>query len=191
MEVRNMADPGPPVDVAQLVRDHHEVLYRYAYRLCGSVADAEDLTQHVFLTAQQKCGQVRDSGCVRGWLFTILRNCYAKSFRGRLPLSSAELDLNELPDGEVEQSIDSERLQAAINSLCEEFKLVVLLFYFEQRPYREIAETLEIPIGTVMSRLARAKCQLRQALVEPPTQAGAVALPHASRTVFARPAATR
>lgn len=186
-----MADPGPPVDVAQLVRDHHEVLYRYAYRLCGSAADAEDLTQHVFLTAQQKCGQVRDSGSVRAWLFTILRNCYAKSFRGRLPLASAELDLNELPDGEVEQSIDSERLQAAINSLCEEFKLVVLLFYFEQRPYREIAETLEIPIGTVMSRLARAKCQLRQSLVEPPTQAAAVALPHTNRKVFARPAATR
>jgi RNA polymerase sigma-70 factor, ECF subfamily len=191
MEARNMADPGPPLDVAQLVRDHHEVLYRYAYRLCGSVADAEDLTQQVFLTAQQKCGQLRDSGCVRAWLFTILRNCYAKSFRGRLPLSPTELDLNELPDDEVERSIDSERLQAAINSLCEEFKLVVLLFYFEQRPYREIADILEIPMGTVMSRLARAKSQLRQALVEPPAPAGAVTIPHGNRTVFARSAATR
>jgi RNA polymerase sigma-70 factor (ECF subfamily) len=82
-------------------------------------------------------------------------------------------------------------LQAAINSLCEEFKLVVLLFYFEQRPYREISDILEIPMGTVMSRLARAKSQLRQALVEPPAPAGAVTIPHGNRTVFARPAATR
>jgi RNA polymerase sigma-70 factor (ECF subfamily) len=189
--VWNMANPGPPLDVAQLVRDHHEVLYRYAYRLCGSAADAEDLTQQVFLTAQQKCGQVRDRGCVRAWLFTILRNCYAKSFRGRLPLSLADLDLNELPEDEVEQSIDSERLQAAINSLCEEFKLVVMLFYFEQRPYREIAEVLGIPIGTVMSRLARAKSQLRQALVEPPPPASGVSIPHDNPPVFARHAATR
>ncbi len=80
-----MADNGAPLDVAQLVADHHEVLFRYAYRLTGSIPDAEDLTQQVFLVAQQKSDQVRNLDCVRSWLFTVLRNCYLKSHRQRLP----------------------------------------------------------------------------------------------------------
>ena len=56
-----MADRAAPLDVAQLVADHHQALYRFAYRLSGSVADAEDLTQQVFLIAQQKSDQVRDT----------------------------------------------------------------------------------------------------------------------------------
>ena len=87
---------GPPAaasrpDITQLVLDHHEILYRYAYRLTGSVADAEDLTQQTFLVAHEKLGQVRQADSVRGWLFTVLRNGYLKNRRRTVPVAAASL----------------------------------------------------------------------------------------------------
>jgi RNA polymerase sigma-70 factor (ECF subfamily) len=163
-----MAEGAAPQDIARMVADHHQALYRYAYRLTGSAADAEDLTQQVFLIAQQKSNQLRQAECVRSWLFTILRNCYLKSQRQRLPLPTAhyDFDINAIPEEVIESNIDSEQLQAAINALGDEFKLVVLMFYFEHRSYRDIAEALAVPPGTVMSRLARAKAHLRHFLCE-------------------------
>src|SRR5690606_34165254 len=69
---------GTGLALAQLVAEHHQSLYRYAYRLSGSAADAEDLVQQVFLVAHQKLDQIRDAQSVRAWLFTVLRNCYLK-----------------------------------------------------------------------------------------------------------------
>ncbi len=163
-----MADRAAPLDVGQLVAEHHASLYRYAYRLAGSAADAEDLTQQVFLIAQQKLSQLRNADCVRGWLFTVLRNCYLKDRRQRTPISAATaaLDVDAIAEEAVEHEIDGERLQAAIDSLEDDFKTTLLLFYFEHRSYREIAEVLGIPIGTVMSRLARAKARLRGQLCD-------------------------
>lgn len=163
-----MPERTAPLAVAQLVADYHAALYRYAYRLSGSAADAEDLTQQVFLIAQQKLDQVREAGCVRGWLFTVLRNCYLKSRRKTIGLPLAELDVSALPAEPPAEAIDSEALQNALASLSDEFRMVVLMFYFEYRSYREIAEQLEIPVGTVMSRLARAKQYLRERLTDPP-----------------------
>ena len=173
-----MAASAAPRSVAQMVADHHQALYRYAFRLTGSAVDAEDLSQQVFMIAQQKLDQLRELDCARGWLFTILRNCYLKSCRQRLqlPIVSADFDLNAIPDETVrgnvlgepgELHVDAEALQRAINDLDDEFKVVVLLFYFEHRSYREIAETLAIPSGTVMSRLSRAKAHLRRRVFEP------------------------
>lgn len=161
-----MADGAAPLDVGQLVADHHASLYRYAFRLAGSAVDAEDLTQQVFLIAQQKLDQVRDAQCVRSWLYTVLRNCFLKSRRQQspVPAGAIELDINAIPDEVLERDVDSERLQNAIDSLEDDFRIAVLLFYFEFRSYREMAEILEVPIGTVMSRLARAKARLRAAL---------------------------
>ncbi len=159
-----MADRAAPSAMVQLVADHHQELYRYAYRLSGSVSDAEDLTQQVFLIAQQKLGQVRDAGSVRGWLFTVLRNCYLKARGKRLALPIADFDCSTIPENVPEQPVDTQELQQAIDTLGDEFKVVVLMFYFEHRSYREIAELLDIPPGTVMSRLARAKDHLRRRL---------------------------
>lgn len=159
-----MADRAAPLDVAQLVADHHQALYRFAYRLSGSTADAEDLTQQVFLVAQQKSHQVRSAECARSWLFTVLRNCYCKSHRGRLPVANADFDMSTVPEEVIDRGIDSEQLQTAVNALGDEFKIVVLLFYFEHRSYRDIATLLDLPLGTVMSRLARAKRHLRRRL---------------------------
>jgi RNA polymerase sigma-70 factor (ECF subfamily) len=168
VEGADMAQGAQALDVGRLVVDHHEALYRYAFRLAGSAVDAEDLTQQVFLIAQQKSDQVRDAQCARGWLFAVLRNCFLKSRRARVPLAAAsvDLDIDSIPEAPREREIDGERLQAAIDALDDDFKIVILLFYFEHRTYREMAELLEIPPGTVMSRLARAKARLRHWLTE-------------------------
>jgi RNA polymerase sigma-70 factor (ECF subfamily) len=153
-------------DVTQLVLDHHEILFRYAYRLTGSVADAEDLTQQTFLVAHEKLGQVRQADSVRGWLFTVLRNGYLKNRRRAVPVAAASLgfDLDTVAAKADDKPLDGEQLQQVLAGLADEFKLVLLLFYFEQRSYREIAEILQVPIGTVMSRLSRAKAHLRSKL---------------------------
>jgi RNA polymerase sigma-70 factor (ECF subfamily) len=155
-----------PLDVAALVAEYHAELYRYAYRLTGSQADAEDLTQHVFLMAHSRGQQLRDEGSIRNWLFAILRNTYLKTARRRLPLpaGSLEFDLDSLPAAEARPQVDRERLQSALDDLPDEFKMVVLMFYFEGWSYREIAARLGVPDGTVMSRLSRAKSHLRKKL---------------------------
>ena len=163
-----MADARSGPDVAQLVAEHHQAVYRYAYRLTGAVQDAEDLTQQVFLAAQQKMGQSRRIGSARAWLFAILRNCFLKDRQRRRPALAADLSLNvELASTPPpSEGVDRDRLQEALNRLPDAFRLVVVMFYFEECSYREIAERLEMPIGTVMSRLARAKGHLRSILFE-------------------------
>jgi RNA polymerase sigma-70 factor (ECF subfamily) len=158
-----MADARCEPDIAQLVADHHRSVYQYAYRLTGSVQDAEDLAQQVFLIAQCKIGQLRNIDAAKRWLFAILRNCFLKDKQRRRPALAIDLDLDVdlIPEEGLPEEIDGERLQAALNRLPEVFRLVVVMFYFEECSYREIADQLEMPIGTVMSRLARAKAQLR------------------------------
>lgn len=154
------------VDLNALVSEHHAAVYRYAYRLTGSVHDAEDLTQQAFLVAREKLDQVRDARHVRGWLCAVLRNCYLRTFRQQTPTPAATLGLNL--DGFAEEAddspIDSEQLQLALLQLPGDFRLVLLMFYFEQLSYREIADALAVPLGTVMSRLSRAKSCLRTLL---------------------------
>lgn len=161
---------GVTVEIGQLVSEHHAAVYRYAFRLSGMVCDAEDLTQQTFLAAHQNLTQLRDPAHARAWLFTILRHAYCKLASRRAPLLATpfDIDLDVVPEELPEEPVvDSQRLQEAIDELPDEFKLVVMLFYFEECSYREIAERLSVPSGTVMSRLARAKARLRDKLFEP------------------------
>ena len=162
--------------LADLVERYYALLYRYAYRLTGSEADAEDLTQQAFLTAQARWDQLRDETKAKSWLFTIARNAYLKELRGPVCIPSSALD--ELPgkaDGKAHGAasetgpfdIDQEQLQNVLNDLPEEFRSPIVLFYFEEFSYKEIAEQMEVPVGTIMSRLARAKAYLRQRLAPP------------------------
>ena len=154
---------GPP-SVQQLVEDHHASLYRYAYRLSGSSADAEDLTQDAFCKAQINLNQLRDPARARPWLFSILRNAYIHRVRAerQQPCVSLEQigDVAE-PLPESFPDIDPEQLQTALNELSEVYRTPIILYYFEEFGYREIADQMDLPIGTVMSRLARAKAFLR------------------------------
>jgi RNA polymerase sigma-70 factor (ECF subfamily) len=165
-----MADQPVGVDVAQLVVQHYQAVYGYAYRLSGSVPDAEDLTQQVFLIAQQKLAQLQRVESAQAWLYAILRNCFLKACQRRrpVPVSSLQLDIETIPaDIARDQGIDRGRLQEGIDQLPPPFRVVLLMFYFEGCSYRQIAEQLDVPIGTVMSRLARAKRYLRSRLVGP------------------------
>ncbi len=168
------------LDIGTLITAYHREVYRYAYRLCGRPADAEDLTQQTFLVAQQRLHQVRQAEKVAGWLFTILRNCYLKSQTKRQPISAAsvELDVDKIPEEVADEEIDGAELQAAIDALPDDFKIVVVMFYFQECSYKEIAAELGISIGTVMSRLARAKGRLRKCLLPDDKQEG----PRSSRT---------
>lgn len=150
--------------LAVLVEAHSELLYRYAYRLCGSATDAEDLTQQTFLAAHHHLDQLREPERAKAWLCTILRNVYLKQFRNGAPTCRLD-EIEELAiETPIDSAIDEEELQAALLELPEEYRSPVVLFYFEEFSYKEIAEQLGVPIGTIMSRLARGKAWLKKRL---------------------------
>jgi RNA polymerase sigma-70 factor (ECF subfamily) len=165
-----MAMPGSRQTVQRLVDEHYVALYRYAFRLTGSAATADDLTQETFCKAQLHLAQLRDPGRAKPWLFSILRNAYlhrARADRQQRCLSlDAVGDLPEPSPGPLPE-IDPERLQQALDELPEAFRTPIILYYFEDFSYRDIAEQMDLPIGTVMSRLARAKAHLRTRLAPP------------------------
>lgn len=165
-----MRAPDGPATVERLVEAHYESLYRYAFRLSGSAADAEDLTQDAFCKAQMNLSQLRDVSRAKAWLFSILRNGYLHRMRDDRLRRFVSLDqVDELPEPPPEPlpPVDQEQLQAALAELPEVFRTPVILFYFEDFSYRDIAEQMELPLGTVMSRLARARTYLRDRLLRP------------------------
>jgi RNA polymerase sigma-70 factor (ECF subfamily) len=167
--------PGSRRSVQKIVDAHYEQLFRYAFRLSGSQADAEDLTQEAFCKAQLRMHQLRDPARVKPWLFSILRNAYLHRLRTDSHHRSVSLDaLGEVPGPEAESpaEIEPAELQAALNELPEAFRTPLILFYFEEFSYRDIADQMDLPIGTVMSRLARAKAHLR-ARLQPPAESPA------------------
>jgi len=163
-----MGLPGSSKVIQRLVEENWVALYRYAYRLSGSNADAEDLVQDTFCKAQQSLTQLRDPGRARPWLFSILRNAYLHRVRAErsqpcISLEAAGDVAEPLPESLPE--VDPEQLQQALNELPEVYRTPIILFYFEEFSYRDIAEQMDLPIGTVMSRLARAKSFLRARLM--------------------------
>jgi RNA polymerase sigma-70 factor (ECF subfamily) len=162
--------PGSQRSVQKLVEEYYGSLYRYAYRLTGAAADAEDLTQEAFCQAQLKLGQLRDAGRAKAWLFSIVRNAYLHRLRARKQEHAVSLDwVGDLPERlpDALPEVEPGRLQRALGELPEAFRTPVILYYFEEFSYREIAEQMDLPMGTVMSRLARAKAHLRARLLQP------------------------
>ncbi len=155
------------VTVEQLIEAHHRAVFRYAYRLTGTVADAEDLTQQTFLIAQQKVHQVRELDKAIRWLYAVARSSFLKTRRRRrpVPATTVALELGEvLAEPPRDEPIDRQALDAACAALPDPFRVVLVLYFFDELSYKEIAAELGVPIGTVMSRLARAKQRLRQML---------------------------
>jgi RNA polymerase sigma-70 factor, ECF subfamily len=153
------------------VRQHHRLLYGIAYWWTGSRSDAEELTQEAFFQAYRSRSGLRDIEAVKGWLVGILRHCYAQMHRkGRhrveISLDAMREEFGELnrlnPDRpDLDQAL---ALHQSLECLDERHRLPVVLFYFQDLSYREIAEALELPIGTVMSRLSRAREMLHDRL---------------------------
>jgi len=148
------------------VERHHAPLFRFAFRLSGSHQDAEDLVHDTFLTAANNTAPLRVPEAVRGWFFTILRNHFLMRARKRQQAGFEPMP-EDLPEGAVsprerDDGPDVELLQRLLNQMPEGYRTPLILFFFEEFSYREIAEQMGVPVGTVMSRLARAKDWIRQ-----------------------------
>ena len=157
----------PAMSIQTLIDAHYESLYRYAYRLSGRASDADDLTQDTFSKAMTQLSQLRDPERVKSWLFSILRNAYLHRVRDEKRHRYHSLEsIGDLagPDQELPTDVDPQLLQTALNELDEVFRTPLILFYFDDFSYKDIAEQMDLPIGTVMSRLARAKAYLRTRL---------------------------
>ena len=153
--------------IAEWVRLHYEDLYRYAYRLSGSSSVAEDLTQETFCKAQEKQGQLLNPNKAKAWLYCILRHLYLQRLRRQRIVYEVPLEQelsNLIVDHKDVLDVDEEALQKALGELPEEFRTTLILYYFNDMDYRGIAAAMRVPIGTVMSRLARAKAFLRRRL---------------------------
>ena len=160
-------------------------LYSAAMRMTRNAADAEDLVQETYLRAYRGFGGFTEGTNLKAWLYRILTNTYINAYRAKQRRPD-ETDLDEVEDlylyrrmggleaaragrsaeDELMDLFSEAEVKAAIESLSENFRMVVLLADVEGFAYKEIAEILDIPIGTVMSRLHRGRKRLQQLLTD-------------------------
>jgi RNA polymerase sigma-70 factor (ECF subfamily) len=156
----------------EVVRAHYEPLYRFGYSLAQREEDARDLTQETFAQLARKAGQIQDRSKIKSWLFTTLYRAFidTRRWKTRHPHVEMEAADFELP---VSQPEGAERLDAvaardALMKVDEVFRAPLILFYLEEHSYLEIAEILDIPVGTVMSRISRGRAALRHLMEDKP-----------------------
>jgi RNA polymerase sigma-70 factor, ECF subfamily len=153
-------------------------LYSYAMVLSRNHADAEDLVQETYVRAIHALGRLRAGSNMKGWLFTILRNIWFNQLRkrrngpqivdvedGAANIAEPSRDSHDL----YVSKIEAEQVRAAIQELPVESREIILLREYEDLSYQEIASVLDCPVGTVMSRLGRARAKLRALLSETET----------------------
>ncbi|HET9363489.1 MAG TPA: sigma-70 family RNA polymerase sigma factor [Candidatus Angelobacter sp.] len=149
-------------------------LYNFACWLSGNPDEARDLVQETFLKSLRGFSSFREGTNFRAWMYRILRNTFLTSRTGLERRNTQQEDeegfadlavSTETPELALIRRADTELVQAAIAQLAPIFQEVVLLADMEEMRYQEIAETLDVPIGTVMSRLARARKQVRAYIV--------------------------
>lgn len=164
------------------ILDNLSALYGFAMSLSRNRTDAEDLVQEACLRAIKGMTHSAIKSDPKVWLFTILRNVWINEWRRRAkgpefillgkprndggPLQQWLLDERELPEDHFERNATSGKIRLAISGLPEMFREVVVLRYFEGFSYRQIASIVGCPAGTVMSRLNRARAELRSILDE-------------------------
>ncbi len=151
----------------QVVADYYEGLYRFAFSLCRNPDEASDLTQDVFVIYARKGHTLREASKLKSWLFTSL---YREFLRKRKRSQKFTLVDKEILENQQSSEMgtgtrtDVSIVLEALDHLEETFRIPLTLFYLEDFSYQEIADTLQIPIGTVMSRLSRGKQQIKNAL---------------------------
>lgn len=157
-------------------------LYNTAYRLARNAEDAEDLVQETFLKGYRSYAQFTPGTNLKAWLFKILKNTFINEYR-RKQAAPRKSDFAEIedtfesqlapeaagqmknPEQEVLENVFDEDVQRALDRLPADYRMAVLLADIEGFSYREIAEILEIPVGTVMSRLYRGRKLLEEAML--------------------------
>ncbi|HEY4272299.1 MAG TPA: RNA polymerase sigma factor [Candidatus Udaeobacter sp.] len=156
------------LEFENLVKLYYRDLYRFGLSLTGNEADAADLTQETFYIWANKGHQLQKAASVKSWLFTTLHREFLKTCRRQHRFSNESIDeraqdLPSVPAGCVERA-DSRTLLRILGEIAEEFRAPLVLYYMEDLSYKEIADLLALPLGTVQSRIARAKIQLLRRL---------------------------
>jgi RNA polymerase sigma-70 factor (ECF subfamily) len=153
------------------LEDSRSKLYRVAYAWCHDAALADDLVQETLSKALSKASQLRDQKLLQSWLFSIMSNCWRDHFR-RLRgteeldgLDEAVLVSDSSPEEDHARNQIVSRVRTAIANLPMGQRQVVTLVDLEEFSYAQVAEILNIPVGTVMSRLCRARKELKMALL--------------------------
>lgn len=150
-------------------------LYNFARWLCGEPDEARDLVQETIAKALKGLGSFREGTNFRAWMFRILRNTFLTSRTGLERRNTQQEDEDgfedsvvsyETPELALIRRADTELVQRGIALLPQNFQEVLLLADVEEMKYQEVAEALDIPVGTVMSRLARARAKLRQHILD-------------------------
>jgi len=152
-----------------IVSEHYQALYRFAMSLTRSESDAQDLAQQTFYIWATKGHQLRDTSKIKTWLFTTLHRLFLKSRRKDDKYSHANLEevSEQLPvvSPELPEQMDWSQVLLALARVDEVYQAAVVLFYLQDWPYKEIAVVLNIPIGTVKSRISRGVAQLREMML--------------------------
>jgi RNA polymerase sigma-70 factor (ECF subfamily) len=163
-----------------LMRRYEKKVYNFAFRLCGNYDEANDVASETFVRVFNALGNFRGDSSFITWLFRITTNVYLdekKRQRARPAQSLEEIieleettvrrqieDPSPTPGEQVEHHERVDMLQNAINSLPDYQRMMIVMYHTENRSYEEIAEMLDLPIGTVKSRLNRARLSLREKL---------------------------
>ena len=185
-----MADQAQFADLAM---PFMSALYSAALRMTRNPSDAEDLVQETYLRAYRGFGGFKEGTNLKAWLYKILTNTFINSYRAKkrrpdeVDLDNSEdfflyrrldglesMAADRTPESEVLESIPDEVVKEALEALPEQFRMAVLLGDVEGFSYKEIAEILDVPIGTVMSRLHRGRRALQKRLYEFGRQRGLV-----------------
>ncbi len=159
------------LDFERLVELHYLALYRFAFSITRNETEAWDLTQQAFYILAKNSSQLRNKEKAKSWLFTTLHREYLSRRRKmiRFPeteISEAEADLPPVSPAVAEA--DAPLVLQALARVDSSYQAAVSLFYLEDYSYPEIAAILEVPLGTVKSRISRGIAQLQRLLVEPP-----------------------
>lgn len=160
----------------ELVDAHYQALYRFGMSLTRDANMASDLVQETFCIWAAKGGQLKDRSKAKTWLFTTLHREFLTHRRRASKFSddpidedSAEAEASSPED--AERQMDGQRAMELLGALDETYRAPLALFYLQQHSYKEIAEILDVPIGTVMSRLSRGKEMLRRKMTAEPSSA--------------------
>jgi RNA polymerase sigma-70 factor (ECF subfamily) len=155
------------VSLQQHLEERWPSLYRVAYSWCHDPHLSKDLVQETVTKALKNSHQLRDSAVVDTWLFRILVNCWRDICRQRkdcIDVYEANLIHNDSPEKEHQRRNEIDRVRQAVSELNPDHREIITLVDLEQMSYKDVAEVLDIPVGTVMSRLCRARRQLKEAL---------------------------
>ena len=157
-----------PMDFEEVVQLHYPSLYRFAFSLARQESEACDLTQQTFYIWAGKQGQLRDKTKVKSWLFTTLHREFLARQRKitrfpQIDLDEPGVELPEVPPP-GSQRIDAQAAVEALARLEPPFRAAVALFYLEDYSHPEIAAILEVPVGTVKSRISRGVAQLQRVM---------------------------